>query len=95
MSKPMFQGGRFTGGLSGAGRQFMKQIADKNLIKIILSPALKAKIREEFNCTDEDIDKAIQAGITDFGDDFKKLLVDQRKILIPPKENKDAPGTTR
>ena len=78
--------GRYSPRFAGAGGQFLKQIVEKNLIKVILTPRLKAMIREEFDCTDEDIDKAVQMGITDFGDDFKKLLAEQRAMLTPPKE---------
>lgn len=87
----MFRGGRYSPRFSGAGKQFLEQAVNKNLIKVLLTPALKAKIREKFNCTNEDIDKAIQAGITDFGDDFKKLLAEQRAMLTPPKRDKEPP----
>ena len=77
---------RYTPRLCGAGRQIMKQVLEKNLIRVIMTPLLREKIRGEFDCTNADIDKAMQAGITEFGDDFKKLMAEQRAMLKPPKE---------
>jgi len=83
---------RYSPRFSGIGKQFLEQAVKKNLVKIILTPTLRTKIREEFSCTDEDIDKAVQVGITEFGNDFKKLLTEQQAILTPPKEDKDEPS---
>ncbi|KKL19752.1 hypothetical protein LCGC14_2462300 [marine sediment metagenome] len=82
----MFRGGRFSPRFSGAGRQVLKQVLSKNMIRVIMTPLLKKKIREEFGCTDADIEKGIAKGITEFGEDFKKMMAEQRAILTLPKD---------
>lgn len=82
-----FLKGRYSPRLSGVGKQVMKQISGRGLIRIIMTSLLKEKIRKEFNCTDEDIEVGIQAGITDFGKDFRKMLDKQQIEMTPPKED--------
>ena len=88
--------GRFTGGgLAGAGGRFMmqalslkpaKQVTrNKNLVRAVLSPMLRDELRVKHECTDMDIDEAIEAGVTQFSDDFKTFLAQQRKVMTPPK----------
>lgn len=83
----------------GAGGRLIKSALSQGLVNKmvanIITPALRAKIKEEFNCTDEDINRALQEGVTEFGNDFKQLLADQHKQLIPPPEDdKNDPNTT-
>ena len=89
MSRP-----RYSPRFSGLGKQIIEQAVEKNLVKMILTPYLRARIREESHCTDAEIDAAIQAGTTEFGDEFKKLLAEQRAMLTPPKENDNDTNTT-
>lgn len=96
MPRSMFDSHRrFTGGgLTGAGKQFMKQVTEKKMIKVKIPLGIREKLKAEFNCTDQDIDKAIQDGVTDFTDVFNKLMADQRKtltedILPAPQENEN------
>lgn len=77
---------RYSPRFSGIGKQFLEQAVNKNLVKVLLTPALRAKIKEEFDCTDDDIDKAVQQGITEFGDDFRQLMVRQREQMKPSPE---------
>jgi len=80
--------GRFTGGgLAGAGGRFMTQVLEKNLIRVALTSRLREELKEIYGCTDTDIDAAIEAGIKEFGDDFKTFLAQQRKVMISPAED--------
>ena len=85
MSRPQFDSkGRFTGGgLMGAGSRIMKHLINRGLARtfLVLTPTLRASIKEEFNCTDEEIDAAVMNGVQEFGDDFKTFLAEQKRPL--------------
>lgn len=75
---------RYSPRLSGAGKQALQQMSDKNILRAILSPALRALIMREFGCIDSDIDKAVQEGVYEFGEDFKEYLAKQRGSRVLP-----------
>ena len=50
---------RYSPRLTGFGKQFMEQALSKNILKAIMTPAFKKKIREEFGCTDTEIDEIL------------------------------------
>ena len=85
---------RFTGRYMGAGGRIMRQMVDQRRIHAELPAALRNEITERCGCTDADITKAIQEGITDFGDAFEALMKRQYAILTPPPENDDESETT-
>lgn len=80
---------RYSPRLTGAGRRIVREALDKDMVRVIMTPILREKVRKEFGCTDEDIDRAIRAGETDFGDEFKEMLVKQRAEMVPPPEDND------
>ena len=80
---------RYQPRLTGAGKQFMQQALDKKLIRVIMTPFLRRVIKNKFGCTDEDIDRAIKAGETEFGNEFKEMLKKQQAEMTPPKEETD------
>jgi hypothetical protein len=89
MSRSQFDShGRFTGGgLMGMGGRIMTRDLMKNLARSALTPMLRDELKKEYGCTDIDIDAAIEAGVTQFSDDFKTFLAQQRKVMTPPKED--------
>ncbi|MCK5608958.1 hypothetical protein KAR91_44200 [Candidatus Pacearchaeota archaeon] len=78
---------RYSPRLTGAGRRMVKQVLDKGLVRVFMTPLLRAKVIEEFGCTEEDIDKAVRAGITDFDSEFRAMLRKQRAEMVPPSED--------
>lgn len=78
---------RYSPRLTGIDKQVVQQILDKGLMKVIMTPILRSKVREEFGCTNEDIDRAILAGEAEFGNEFKQMLAKQRAEMVPPPED--------
>lgn len=77
---------RFTGRYMGLGGRIIKAALKQQAVKMDIPPALRDKIKEATGCTDEDIDKIIRDGITDFQEASEKIMAEQHEQLTPPKE---------